>query len=141
MNSYDCWLFNPEWEIIPCIIFEKYNSPTLCTCKNHSNGTKKKYIHVPRQRNHILPSALGDQLSHAVIKPWSIRPLKATKYVNSYQMHEQRGSFQGINTCNVTTFGDFSKTSILLDESKSRSITYRRDDNMLLSQLEKDSVI
>ena len=141
MNSYDCWLFNPEWKIMPSIMFNNDNSPVIFTCKNHNEGTKKKYIHVPRQPNHILPSSSGDQLAHAVIKLRSIRPLKTTKYVNSYQMHEERGSFQGIDTCNITTFGDFSKTSILLDESESRSITCRRDVNMLLSQLQEDSVI
>ena len=141
MDSYDCRLFNPEWKIIPSIMFNNDNSPVVCTCKNHNDGTKKKYVHVPRQPNHILPSSSGDQLAQAVIKPRSIRPLKATKYVNLYQMHKQRGSFQGIDTCNITTFGDFSKTSILLDERESRSITCRRDVNMLLSQLQKDSVI
>ena len=56
-------------------------------------------------------------------------------------MHEQRGSFQGIDTCDVVMFGNFSFTSILLDQSECRSIKYRPDINSLLDTLHKDGRI
>ena len=95
----------------------------------------------PRQPNHIIPSQKGDQLCHAVIKPRLIRPMVASKYCNTYQMHEQRGSFQGIDTCDVTNFGDFGYCSKLLNESESRSIKHRPDINALLDNLVSDNLM
>ena len=51
-------------------------------------------------------------------------------------MSEHRGSFQGINTCSITNFGDFSFTSVLLDESESTSIAMIPDINYLPLKLQ-----
>ena len=56
-------------------------------------------------------------------------------------MHEQRGSFQGIDTCDITDFGKFSFCSLLLDESESRSIANRPDINSLLDNLKNDGLL
>ena len=56
-------------------------------------------------------------------------------------MHEQRGCFQGIDTCDVTNFGDFSKTSVILDENECRTIMQRQDINCLLTDLKTKNVI
>ena len=48
--------------------------------------------------------------------------MKACKYSNSFQMHEQRGTFNGIDTCNVTSYGRFDFCSKILNESEGRSI-------------------
>ena len=53
-------------------------------------------------------------------------------------MSKQRGSFQGIETCSIKKFGDFSFTSVLLDESESRSTAMRPDINDLLSELQRE---
>ena len=110
----------------------------VLSCREHHKVTNKQYLHTPRQPNHILPSGKGDQLCHDVIKPRTIKPMRASKYSNIYQMHEQRGSFQGVDTCDVTDFGDFSFTSVLLDESESRSVKNRPYINSLLNHYEKD---
>ena len=94
--------------MLPSISFVEGQGPHVMTCREHNDGSKELYIHPPRQPHHTIPSQKGDQLCHAVIKPRLIKPMKASKYSNTYQMHEQRGSFQGIDTCNVTNFGDFS---------------------------------
>ncbi len=65
----------------------------------------------------------------------------ASQYCNIQKIHEQRGSFQGIDTCDVCIFGDFGHTSILLDETESRSIKYREDINALLNNLVTDNVM
>ena len=122
VKYYEKILFNPKWKVLPSIVFNEKGAPVIMTCRTHDKGTKKKYLHPPRQPNHNLACIYGDQLAHAVIKPRSIKPMKATKYVNTYQMHQQQGSFQGIDTCDVTNYGDFSKTSVILDENESRTI-------------------
>ena len=88
-------------------------------------------LHPPRQPFHILPSKQPDQLCHAVIKPRTIKPMKACKYSNSFQMHEQRGTFNGIDTCNVTSYGRFDFCSKILNKSEGRSIDNRPDKNPL----------
>ena len=88
----------------------------VMVCKNHHLGSTKLYVHTLRQPNHILPSKYSDQIYHAVIKPQTIKQMKAQKYSNNFQMQEQRGSFNGIDTCNVTQYLNFKLQSILLEE-------------------------
>lgn len=63
--------------------------------------------------------------------------MKASKYSNTYQMHEQRGSFQGIDTCNVTTLADFAHESHLLRQFENLYVAQRPDIVSLLSELVK----
>ena len=110
------------------------------TCKDHDSGCKKCMIHPPRQPHHILPSKYADQICHAVIKPQTITVSKAQKYSNTYQMFEQRGNFNGINTCSMTQFCNFKLLSYLLQQNELRSLKGRPDINELLTQFvhEKD---
>lgn len=107
------------------------------TCSEHNEGSRNSYIHPPRIPSHIIPSEKGDQICRDVIKPRLIKPMKTMQYNNTYQMHEQRGSFQGIDICDVTNFGYFIHCYVLLDESESRAIKYCPDINSLLDHLEK----
>ena len=50
-------------------------------------------------------------------------------------MHEQRGSFNGIDTCNINSYRKFNFNSKLLSEFESTSIINRPDVNSLLNQL------
>ena len=134
-EDYDVLLLNPSWKVLPSIDFISGKGPCVLTCREHDGGCKKIYIHPPRQPNHIIPSEKGDHLCHVVIKPRLIRPMVASKYSDIFQMHGQRGSFQGVDTCSATTFRDFSYCSFLLNESESRSIKYRADINSLLDNL------
>ena len=61
--------------------------------------------------------------------------MRASKYCTTYQTCEQKGSFQGINTCDVTNFGNFDFKSTLLEESESMTIKYRLDINSVLNEL------
>ena len=140
-DSYDCWLLNPQWTIKPCICIHQDHGAVIMTCKDHNNGTKKLMIHPPRQPHHILSPYHPDQLCHAVIKPRTVKPMKSAQYSNSFQMHEQRGSFNGIDTCNLTTFRKFDFCSRLTSDAEARSIHLRPDINALLTQLCTDNVI
>ena len=50
-------------------------------------------------------------------------------------MHEQRGTFNGIDTCSLTTFRQFNFTSTLHGEAETRAIVNRPDINSLLYSL------
>ena len=56
-------------------------------------------------------------------------------------MHEQRGSFQRIDTCDVMDVGNFSFPFVLLDKSESRTILNRTDTNALLGKLQREEVL
>ena len=47
-------------------------------------------------------------------------------------MNDKIGSFHGIDTCVIPSFGNFNICYILFDESESRTIKYRPDINSLL---------
>ena len=141
LNDYDDILVNKNWKVLPRLAFIKGHAPMFLSCKKHHGGCKQNYIHPMRVPNHILPSRHGDQLCHAVLKPRTVKPMKAGAYSNTYQTQEQRGLFNGIDTCSITNFGDFSFCSKLLDESESRAIAHRPDINALLGNLTKLNVL
>ena len=141
MNDYDDILVNKNWKVLPRPAFIKGHDPMFLSCKKHHGGCKQNYIHPMRVPNHILPLRHGDQLCHAVLKPRTVKPMKAGAYSNTYQTQEQRGLFNGIDTCSITNFGDFSFCSKLLDESESRAIAHRPDINALLGNLTKLNVL
>ena len=133
-DDYDCWLLNKSWMIQPSIAFIN-GTPFVLTCDDHNKGTKLNIIHPPRQPFHIIASKYSDQLSHCCIRSRTIKPMKSSQFSNGYQMHEQRGSFNGIDTCNVTTFNKFDFRSKLLRDSEARYLLNRPDINALLSQM------
>ena len=134
-NNYECWLLNPKWRIKPSLIIDPEKGVLVLTCRHHNSGTTKLMLHVPRQPHHILPSRESDQLCHGVIKSRTIQPLKASTYSISYQMHEQRGTFNGIDTCNITNYGRFDFCSKITHDNECRSIGNRPDINSLLNKL------
>ena len=56
-------------------------------------------------------------------------------YSTGYQMHEQRGTFNGIDTCNITSYCNFNFRSELLSDAELRSILNGPDRNALLTQM------
>ena len=139
-GDYDCWLFNDDWQVMPSIAIIDGVAKVL-TCRDHNNGSKLYHIHPPRQPLHNLPSKYSDQLCHCVIRSRTIRPVQKASYSIGYQMHEQRGCFNGIDTCNVTSFRNFGFRSKLLSDAESRSILNRPDINALLHQLVEEKAI
>ena len=141
-DDYDYLILNDEdWTVMPSVSYIPKKGMQFMVCKNHHGGTTNAYIHPPRQPNHILPCKYSDQICHAVIKPRTITQMKAQKYSNCFQMHEQRGNFNGIDTCNVTQYRDFKVLSVLLEEYESRSICGRPDINALLDQFVNEKQI
>ena len=62
-------------------------------------------------------------------------------YSNAFQMHEQQGSFIGIDTCNITSYRKFNFQLSLLTHSESTTILNRPDINSLLNQLIEEKII
>ena len=138
---YDVWLLNPNWAITPSICFVRGKGMQVMVCKDHNSGSRHLYLHPIRQPEHILPCKFSDQVCHAVIKPRTITQMKAQLYSNTFQMQEQRGNFNGIDTCSVTQYRNFKLLSYLLQENESRSIRGRPDINALLDEFVKESLI
>ena len=89
--------------------------------KSHCLGSTKLFIHNLCQPNNIL-------------KSHSIKPMKAQKYSNTFQIQEQRGTFNCIDTFNVTRYCNFKLSSTVLEECKSIILSTRLDMNVLLTQ-------
>ena len=80
----DSWLLNLSWNIKPSIAFVDGLGPAVLTCRDHENGTHLNMIHTCCQPNQILPAKLSDQLCHAVIQSCTIKPVKSSKFSNSF---------------------------------------------------------
>ena len=139
-DAYDRLLLNPDWEARPILaILPDGKGARVLTCNSHDNGTKFHVIHPPRNpRRNNLPAYISDQTCHAVIQSRTIKPMKATQYSTQFQMHEQRGTFAGVDTCSLTNFGRFDSTSLLLAHNESNTIIHRPDINALLTQFSED---
>ena len=112
------------------------------TCDDHHGGTTKLFIHPPRSAlGHNLPSKYSDQLCHCAIWTRTIKPMAKKYYSNAFQMHEQRGSFNGVDTCNISSYRKFDFVSSLLTKFESVSIVNRADINSLFNQLVEERVI
>ena len=83
-----CWLFNPNWKILPSISHIPGKGPCVLTCKEHNRGTKKYMIHTVQWKDN-LPAKYPDQLCQAVVNPRTLKPVKPLKYSTSYQMFQQ----------------------------------------------------
>ena len=62
-------------------------------------------------------------------------------YSTVFPMHVQRGSFNGINTCSITNFGNFDFTSKFSSEAESRAIKNLPGINARLSQLGQQDIL
>ena len=141
VNDYDYWLLNKDWYVLPTIKISKTRGPVVLTCRYHSGGNQKMTIHTPRLPQHILPSSHSDQLCHAVIQCRTIKPMRRTKYSTQFELYEQKGTFNGIDTFGLTDFQDMSISSELLSHYESLAIHHRSDINALLNKLVKEEKI
>ena len=139
-DEKDYLFFNREWKIVPSLAFVNGKGPLILTCNEHNGGTKLFMVH-PCRWQHNLPARKPDQLCQAVMQPRILRPMKASKYSTSFQMFNQTGTFNGIDTCSATSYGNFDFISKLTAEAEARSIFNRSDINAHLSKLREENVI
>ena len=115
--------------------------PSTTMCTRHNSECNQDCLHLLPQPHNTLVSNKGYQLFHAVIKTHKFKQMRTKKYSNIFQIHAQRGFFQGIDTCDVTSVGKFAYLSVLLDESESRTIVCRSDINALLENLHREKLL
>ena len=133
-DNYTEILLNKNWKIQPSVIIDDRGIHVL-TCKYHDNGNDKLYCFPPRSPNgHILNAMQSDQLAHCVRIPRISRPTKALKYSTKFSMVQCRSGFTGVDTMDISTHSDFSKTSELLSQHEDATIIGRHDIRMLLHQ-------
>lgn len=99
------------------------------------------YIHTPLHPFNNLPPKESDQLCQCVIKSRTVKSSRKCIYSNSFQMHEQRGTFNGLDTCSVTNYGKFDSSSILLQQVQDLSLYGRPDLNAHLSVLVTEKAV
>ena len=127
-------LENPSWKIGPSICF-KTGIPVFLTCRAHNGGTKKYYLHPPKNPFGSLPSNVSDQISPAVVVPRTIKATKANKYSHSFNMQEMRCQFNGIDTLSITDKPLFNRDNILNELYESLAINQREDVKSFVSNL------
>ncbi len=99
LEEYECLLMNPLWRPLPSLVWLPCIGPVFATCRNHNKGTEKKYFHVPRFPEYpAIPTPKSDQLSHAVLKPRTLRRMRWSAFNTSYETVEMRGVYGGIDT-------------------------------------------
>ena len=55
-------------------------------------------------------------------------------------MHEQKGTFNGLDTCSITNYGNFGFNFNLSTMPEARTINNRPDSNALLTELTKQKI-
>ena len=90
---------------------------------------------------HSLPSQNSNQIFQTVIKPFLINPVQSSKYSKSFQMNQRSGTFDVIDTCNVTNFFRIYINSKLLHESEARSIANQPDINSHITKIREEKII
>ena len=139
-DSEDMLLLNTDWMVMPSVANIPGKGFVFLTCREHDQGTNLFMIHVCRWK-HNLPSLKPDQLCQVVSQPRTLKPVKASQYSISYELFQQTGSFNGIDTCSATSFGKFDFYSLLLAEAEARSIFNRPDIAAHLKRLRQEKVI
>ena len=127
------WLHDPDWKVLPTIYFVDGYSRVL-TCKDNDGGCNLIQIHCFIWRTNI-PSPVSDQFFHAVVKPRIVKHMKVRYNSTGYQMVEQRSSWKGPDTINVSSFEKTDHGSILIQEYESRSYANHTDMKILIKRL------
>lgn len=107
----------------------------------HKGGSVLDYIHVRTHPVTTLPTRFADQLAPAVVQSRVIRPMRVQKYSISFQMHEMRGSFAGLDTLSLGRYRRFDFRSLLTLETESIALRGRKDVRGLLMRLWKSGKI
>jgi hypothetical protein len=130
-----CLLMNPVWRVMPSIAFDEEKGPSVLVCRSHKGGSVLDYIHVPTHPVTTLPARFADQLAPAVVQSRVIQPMRAQKYSITFQMHEMRGSFAGLDTMSLGRYRRFDFHSLISLETESIALRCRKDVRGLVMRL------
>ena len=109
---------NKEWKVQPSIRIVTGKGLFICTCQEHDGGSSLNYLHPPRNPfTSVYPSSTGDQLSHAILAPRVVKPIKCNKYSDTYQMQDCYGGYKGVDSCDLLDVGNYSTTNNILENN------------------------
>jgi hypothetical protein len=108
---------------MPSIVFDIDKGPSVIVCQNHKGGSRLDYIHVPVHPCTTLPAKLSDQLLPAVMQSRVIHPMRVKNYSISFQMHEMRGSFAGLDTLSLGSNRRFDFHSLITMENEAIALS------------------
>ena len=118
---------DPDWCCAGSCAFVEGKGLVLLTCRDHDGGTKDRYLHPPKSPMGILPNIRGDNLAPVTTVPRTIKPVRCGAFCHTYQMHEMRGEFNGIDTLRVADCGRFDTDSNLRQQHRNATIAGRHD--------------
>ena len=87
--------------------------PCVETCKDHDGGYNLIQIHCCRWISNI-PSPVSDQVFHGVVKPRTVKHMQVGYNSTGCKMVEQRSSWKGSDTINISSVGKTDKDSNLI---------------------------
>ena len=106
------WLHNTDWKVLSTNYFVD-GYPRVLTCKYHDGGYNLVQTHCCRWITNIT-SHVSDKVYHTVVKHQTVNHLKVVYNYTGYQMAEQRSSWKGPDTINVSNVGKIDNGSILI---------------------------
>jgi len=137
-------LSNPSWVVKPALYFGA-GAPVMLCCRHHGFrlGGKRRApfgqrVHPAKDPLGCIPSAIPDQLSHAVLKCRTIKPVRAHKYSNTYSMEKMKGSFGGVDTIDLGNVRNLHHDCTILREREAIYLAERKDLKLLAEQLAED---
>jgi len=135
-NDYDMVLLADEWRIRPHVLFVPGRGVMLLVCRYHRSRSdmEKLYLHLPRKPYHNLSPTQSDQLSYCVLGPRTCQPQKTGQYCSGWRMYDQHASYSGIDSFNISEYGNFCQHSVMLREQEALTVSCRSDINQLLDQ-------
>ena len=96
--------------IKPAIIFTS-EGPQVCTCKHHGGGDDHLRLCPPLPMCNCFSANESDQLSHCVMNYHVTCGISCRKHNVTHAMVCQVGGLGGLETFNITTHSNWSKTS------------------------------
>ena len=127
-----------DWRILPSCAFTQEKGLAIMTCRDHDGGCKAHFLHLPKPPLGPFPNVRGDRLAAAVTSPRNIKPVKCGAFSNTYQMHEMRGDFNGIDTLRVARAAKFDKNTNLQQRFESYAIAGRQDVRAMVTEIDED---
>ena len=141
VDTYLTILLDKECRIKPTVLIDEEGIRAL-TCQYHDGGEDKLALFSPQSPNgYILNAQQSDQLAHLVKIPRISSQTKAMSYSTKFSMVQCRSGFSGVDTMNVTSHSDFSKTSELLSIHEDTTLIGRPDIHILLIQKVRNNQI
>jgi predicted GIY-YIG superfamily endonuclease len=134
-DQYDRHLNNPDWTVFPSVAVLPREGLAFLTCDDHDGGTRDRYFFPPRAPSPSAPPLYSDQVAHAVLQPRTVKAMKPRTFNTGYQVCEQQGSFAGIDTCCIRSYGNLTFQSCLLADCEALAYSGRPDIRGLVGQM------